>query len=173
MLTPWKKSYDKARWCTKKQRHHFADKGPYSQNYGAPNSHVWMWKLDHQQSWMPMNLCFWTVVLERTLFRVLWTSRRSNQLTLKEVSLEYSLEGLMLMKLQYFGHLKWRADSLGKTLMLGKIEGRRRSRWQRMRMRWLEGITDSMDMSFSKFQKTEKDKEAWSASFMGSESDMT
>ena len=85
----------------------------------------------------------------RRLLRVPWTSRRSNQSILQEISPEYSLEGLMLkLKFQYFGHLMWRADSLAKTLMLGKIEGRKRKEWKRLR--WLDGITDSMDMSLSK-----------------------
>ena len=94
------------------------DKGPYSQSYGFSNSHVWMWELDHKEGWAPKNWCFWALVLENTL---------KNPLDCKEINPEYSLEGLMLtLKLQYFSHLMRRADSLEKTLMLGKIEVRRR-----------------------------------------------
>ena len=120
-------------------------------------------KLDHKEGWVPKNWCFepWCW---RKLLRVPWTARRSNQSILKEISVEYSLEGPKL-KLQYFGHLMPRADSLEKTLMLGKIEGRRRKGWQRTS--WLDGITASMDMSLTKIRKIVKDREAWHAAIHG------
>ena len=163
--SPWKKSYDKPRQHIKKQRHYFANKGPSSQGYGFSSSHVCMWELDHKESWALNNLCFWTVMLEKTLESP-WTSRRSNQSILKEINPEYSLKGLMMkLKLQYFGHLMWRTNSLEKTLMLGKIEGwRRRGRpW----MVWLDGVTDSMSMSLSELQELVMDREASRAAIHG------
>ena len=135
MLSPWTKKYDKPRQCIKKLRHHFANKSPYSQSYGFSSSHLgyenWTIRTAECQGIDTFEIWCW-----RRLLRVPWTARRSNQFILKESSPEYSLEVLNIslkLKLQYFGHLMWRTDSLGKTLMLGKIEGRRRSGQQRMR----------------------------------------
>ena len=151
MLTPWKESYDQPRPHTKKQRPYFVNKGLSSQGYCFSSSYVWMWELDYKESWAPKNWCFWTVVLEKTLESSL-DCKESNQSILKEISPGCSLEGLTLkLKLQYFGHQMRRADSFEKTLMLGKIEGQRRRGPQRMR--WLDGITDLMDMSLSKVQE--------------------
>ena len=126
LFTPWKESYDQPRQHIQKQRHYFTNKGPSSQDYDFSSSHVWMlsWtakKAEHQKI-DAFQLWCW-----RRLLRIPWTARRSNQSILKKISPGCSLEGLMLkLKLQYFGHLMRRADSFEKTLMLGKIEGRRR-----------------------------------------------
>ena len=142
--TLWTVSYDKPRQHIRNQRHHFSNKGLSSQTYGFPSGHVWMWELDHKEGWVQ------TIDLSNCgAGEDSWESFGQQGDFLQEINPEYSLEGLMLkLELQYSGHLIWRADSLEKTLMLGKIEGRRRR--GRQRMRWLGGITDSMDMGLSK-----------------------
>ena len=139
MFDPWKKSCDKPRQCIQKQRHHFANKGPYTQNYGFSCGHVWAWELAVKKTECQRIDAF-KLRCWRRLLSVPWTARRSNQSVLKEINPEYSLERLMLkLKFQYFGHLMQRADSLEKTLMLGKTEGKRRMGQQRMR--WFDGTT--------------------------------
>ena len=155
----------------KKQRHHFVNKGLYTQSYGFSNSHLWMWELDYKEGWAPKNWCFQIVVLEKTPESPL-QGREIKLVSPKGNQPKYSLEGLMLkLKHQYFGHLMQRANSLEKTLMLGKIEGKRRRVWQRMR--WLDSIIDWTDMNLSKLLEIVKEREIWCAIVHGSQKSET
>ena len=176
MIASWRKSDNKPRRCVENWRHCSADKGPYSKGYGLPSGHVWLWELDHKKGRMLKNWCLKTVVLKKTLESPLdsedWQQGLTAKFDNKPVNLEgyqpeYSMEGLMLkLKLQYFGHLMHTDYPLEKSLMLGKIEGRRRRGHQRMR--WLDSNANAMNINLGKLQEVLKDREAWPAAVFGS-----